>query len=298
MKPLPTTVSTAPSNPPPTEDATTEPTPAPKRRKLTEREKHERRKNRLPTEIALTFTCDKPLGKIPHPLPPYGSFIGVFGKPKSGKTHLLYNLLIQHRRGYNRCFHSVIWVGAGQRVLSHDYLGTLEPWERHDRLTPEALSEIYEHISDKGMDVLLVLDDCAVDIAQMINEVMRLVFYRRQICGKNEKGEGGSLTIIVSCQVYNVIPLRLRKTFTHLIWFGSKDEKERETLFDEALFPLRDQRKRVDEWFFPERYRYMLADIDACEYRRGLEKDPYLRAGRTAGEQAIIVASPKANETE
>ena len=67
----------------------------------------------------------------------------------------------------------------------------------------------------------------------------KVLMNRRHQCGAN-----GSLSVWITTQVYNKVPLPVRKCASHLILYEAKNRKELDSMFDEIVVGLTKQ-----EWY-------------------------------------------------
>ena len=65
----------------------------------------------------ITFPVDDILGgSIAKPLPDQSFFLGIIGKPRSGKTTLLMSLLTK-KTCYKKCFKTIIYIAPSQIMI-------------------------------------------------------------------------------------------------------------------------------------------------------------------------------------
>lgn len=179
------------------------------------------------------MTCDVMLDPKPDVavLPASSFFMILNGKPGSGKTNMLLNLLLR-KSLYGRKFDKVFFFSPSQKTFSENYLNGLPANQRFDTFNiPDVMSSL-ESIEDSGEKVLFVFDDVVNDLDTAKNQsaLLRLLYNRRHLCGK-----GGFVSVLITSQVYNRIPLRIRKVATHTIFFPTGSEKEKMSIYDELV---------------------------------------------------------------
>jgi hypothetical protein len=200
----------------------------------------------ITNEHALTIkplkaSSDDILKHIEMPLMNNTHFFYILnGKPASGKSTMMMNLITQ-RKAYRKQFNTIFIVSPSLINIRNNPLDELPDDQKFDDLNIEVLEEIEGRIKGSGDKVLLILDDCA---AQMKNNdiqktLMRFIFNRRHICSD---GETGSLSIIITTQVYNKIPLDIRKCADILFQWRTLNKKEMSFIKDEYLNSIPDDK--------------------------------------------------------
>ena len=142
------------------------------------------------------FSCDDVDESIPKPLPQtLNFFMLISGKPASGKTSLILNLIFQE-------------------------------------LSVETLLKAQSDIANTGEKVLFILDDVVNDmkLKGVQIELTKMLMNRRHLAGA-----GGSTAFILTTQVYNKIPAPIRKTATQVVLYSTKNKAEIENLFQELI---------------------------------------------------------------
>lgn len=179
------------------------------------------------------MACDVSLDPKPEVsiLPASSFFLILNGKPGSGKTNMLLNLLLR-KSLYGRKFDKIFFFSPSQRTFSENYLNGLPKSQRFDTFNIPDLMSAIESIEDSGKKVLFVFDDVVNDLDTAKNQsaLLRLLYNRRHLTGK-----GGFTSVIITSQVYNRIPLRIRKVATHTIFFPTGSEKEKMSIYDELV---------------------------------------------------------------
>ena len=130
----------------------------------------------------------------------------IVGKPGSGKSHLLYELIMNPGL-YFKKFDKVIFCTPTKLELpmGDNWKPCLDiPW---------IFSEIGK--LPTGSNALVVLDDVVAEVKKEQNnkELMKLIFNRRHLIPK------GTVSIILTSQKYMVCPTRIRSCLSALILF-------------------------------------------------------------------------------
>ena len=198
------------------------------------------------------FSCDSIDESIPLPLPQVlNFFMLICGRPGSGKTTLILNLIAKKGKMYNRKFDRIF-------VFSPSLM-TLEE-QTDTELTEENLMKASEIIKDTGEKVLFILDDVVNDIKKssvIQNTLSRLLMNRRHLAGA-----GGSTSWIITTQVYNKIPAPIRKTASHIIIFHTKNKKELDTIFDELIIIPQTDFYQILKFCFDKKNNFLFIDTN------------------------------------
>ena len=186
------------------------------------------------------FNCDEKDESIPLPLPQtLNWFQLISGKPASGKTTLLLNLIAKRGKNYNKKFDRIYLFSPSMGTLKKDPFEDLPDEQKFQELDEEILQAVLDEVSDTGEKVLFIMDDVVNDMkksGKLQTLLCKMLMNRRHICGA-----GGSLSVIVTTQVYNKIPAPIRKTASQIYIYHTKNKKELETIFDElVLIPKKD----------------------------------------------------------
>ena len=192
----------------------------------------------IPSNIKLNpppMKCDKSLGKdIPEPLPHDHFGWVISGKPKSGKTSYLLDLITNAKDvKYRNVFHDIYYCipPSSRSSVSLNLFEKTPPDHIFDTLTVENLNKIKDNCTREsalGYNSLLIIDDQTAylkqkEILRMLND---LVFRRRHIF----------LSIFILVQSYKQIPKSIRCVFSHFTIFKPSNKSEIGSIFDELIF--------------------------------------------------------------
>tara|TARA_R110000787_G_scaffold270469_1_gene377411 strand:- start:4202 stop:4963 length:762 start_codon:yes stop_codon:yes gene_type:complete len=184
----------------------------------------------------MCFSCDGIDDSIPAPLPQKKNFfLGLIGKPGSGKTSLLMNLITKRNKCFNRKFDKVFLFSPSLATDKDSKFSSLPPDQIYDELSVENLEEVLKRVKGSGDDTLLILDDVINDITkstELQRNLCRVIMNRRHL---TTDGENGTMGIIMTTQVAIKIPAPIRKCLTHLVLFNTSNKKELQTIFDEFV---------------------------------------------------------------
>jgi hypothetical protein len=193
--------------------------------------------------------CDKVIrDSIKNPLPNMTHYMGVIGKPGSGKSSLMITMLT-HPDMYHKCFHNVFvcMPKTSRSSLAGDPFKDHPEEKLFDELTPHVLQYVLEYCriaSEEKQWSLLILDDCAAELKNKeVERVLKhLIWNRRHL----------KLSIWIMSQSYNAMPLSIRKALSHAVMFKPANKKELEAVFSELIFHTREQQEVLSHHCFPE----------------------------------------------
>lgn len=246
---------------------------------------------KLPKELkrrAFPMAVDTLDPTIPEPLPKSRAFtLLINGPPGCGKTDLLLNLVVSHRKKlYNQKFDTVFVISPSQWSTKKDWFGRLPADQRFSELSTETLQKIMDKVFGKGLDVLIIMDDVAGDMEQCVDDLWKFISNRRHLSNGNEQGQGGSISLILVTQVYNRIPLRLRKLMEHVIMFKPTSMSEWESLYDGVgrFFP-RDAWRRLYTTVYRKKYDHLTFDVNQGKLYRNFQPLHWTEAETEAKEE-------------
>tara|TARA_R110002020_G_scaffold152312_2_gene330120 strand:- start:391 stop:1137 length:747 start_codon:yes stop_codon:yes gene_type:complete len=205
------------------------------------------------------FSCDDEDETIPDPLPKRLNFcFGINGRAGSGKSTLLLNMLCKRKKCYNQKFDKVIVFSPSLNTMDDNPFEDLPEEQMYDDLDEESLQGVIEEITDCGEKVLLVIDDCVNQIKNdmgLQNLLAKVIMNRRHICG-----HGGGISLFLTSQIYNRMPLPIRKSYTHLILMNCKQKKELDSLYDEHILIDKPDFYKILNYVYKKKHDYLYLD--------------------------------------
>ena len=187
------------------------------------------------------FVCDLIDESIPKPLPQnYNHFLILSAPPRSGKSTWIMNCLCKSGKVYNKKFDLVYIVSPSLKTAKDDPFECLPPDQIESELTVDFIDRFVNDVSESGKRVLLLLDDVVNDIRKnkgVDKALAKLVYNRRHITADGGD-EANGVSVWLTTQAYNRIPLMIRKVATGLIAFKLKNVKEIQSIFDEYVVGL------------------------------------------------------------
>lgn len=207
------------------------------------------------------FSVDGYDDTIPKPLPQQGGFAWlIVGKPRTGKTNLLLNLITKSYKNLNRKFDRVYLWSPSISTIESDPFELLPDDQKYEKLTLDNLQSVLSDIRDSGDKTLFVFDDVIADMrgkgkAQLENLLHKVFFNRRHL-----SGSGGTVSILATSQTYNKIDPKLRRTASHLTFFENKNKKELETIFDEVILIPKKEFYDVLRYVYDRPFQFLYID--------------------------------------
>jgi len=207
------------------------------------------------------FSCDDIDETIPKPLPQMlNFFMLICGRPGSGKTTLILNLIAKRGKMYNKKFDKIFVFSPSLMTMKDNPFEELPDNQVDTELTEENLASALEEIKDSGEKILFILDDVVNDIkrsSMVQNTLSRMLMNRRHLAGS-----GGSTSFIITTQVYNKIPAPIRKTASHIIIFHTKNKKELDTIFDELIIIPQKDFYAILKFCFDKKNHFLYIDTN------------------------------------
>ena len=207
------------------------------------------------------FSCDDEDDTIPDPLPKKSFSLLITGRPGSGKTNLLLNLITKRGKCFNRKFDKVFIVSPSLSTIKDDDPFELIPDDqKFETASLENIEGILSSIKDSGLKVLIILDDVIAEVrgkgnAAVENLIQKIFFNRRHLCGA-----GGSASIIATSQTYNKIDPKLRKAASHFMFYENRNKKEIESVYDEIILIPMKEYMDVFKYVYDKKYNFMYID--------------------------------------
>ena len=207
------------------------------------------------------FSVDDIDETIPPPLPNQLNFCWcICGRPASGKTSLILNLICKRHKCYNGKFDRVFIFSPSLASMKDTPFSGLPDDQIMTELTEQNLSETLENIAESGDKVLFIMDDVVNDMKKnrkLETLLCKVLMNRRHLCGA-----GGSLAVIMTTQVYNKIPAPVRKCANKMTVFHTKNKKELECIFDEMILIPKDDFFNILKHTFQKKHDFMFLDLD------------------------------------
>ena len=206
------------------------------------------------------FSCDDIDNTIPKPLPQtLNFFMLISGKPMSGKTSLILNLIAKNNRCYNKKFDKIFIYSPSLITIKDSPFEDIPEDQVFDSLTLENLQQAQEAIKDSGEKILFILDDVVNDmkLKGVQTELTKMLMNRRHLAGS-----GGSTAFILTTQVYNKIPAPIRKTATQIVLYATKNKTEQNTIFEELILIPKEDFYDILRYCFDKPHNFIYIDVN------------------------------------
>tara|TARA_R110000787_G_scaffold89192_2_gene188857 strand:- start:468 stop:1214 length:747 start_codon:yes stop_codon:yes gene_type:complete len=206
------------------------------------------------------FSCDDLDDSIPQPLPQtLNFFMLISGKPASGKTSLILNLIAKQNKCYNQKFDKIYIFSPSLTTIKNSPFDDVPPDQVFQELTEIDLKKVQADIANTGEKVLFILDDVVNDmkLKGVQLELTKMLMNRRHLAGA-----GGSTAFILTSQVYNKIPAPIRKTATQVILYSTKNKTEVNTIFDELILIPREDFYEILKYCFDKPHNFIYIDVN------------------------------------
>jgi hypothetical protein len=223
----------------------------------------------------IQMTCDQPLTTKRTIKPPFlnesGFFMIVVGKPKSGKSTFVFNM-ITNKEIYKKVFKNIIYVcpETSRGTIKNNPLADLEADHLFDGLDENVYNriienkQIYDEKPEKHYQQLLLIDDCTAFLKDSDNVDMlsQLATNRRHI----------SLNIILMTHYVVAIPTSLRSYYNAIVIFKPV-KKDYERINKEFLVMKLPQFIDFMDFVFKVRHDNLFINIDnENEYYKNLQR--------------------------
>jgi hypothetical protein len=150
------------------------------------------------------------------------------------------NCMCKQGKVYNKKFDLVYIVSPSLKTAKDDPFECLPPEQIENELTVDFLDRFVNEVSESGKRVLLLLDDVVNDIRKNkgVDKALAKILYNRRHITADGGDEANGVSVWLTTQAYNRIPLMIRKVASGLIAFKLKNVKEIQSIFDEYVVGL------------------------------------------------------------
>jgi len=183
--------------------------------------------------------------RVPDPLPKKSFAMYICGQPGSGKSNLWLQMLLSRptkkkpnqSRYYYKYFDRVYLVSGSLATLPMKRLG-LDDDQVFSSYSDESLDSIINlEKKDENHNTLLILDDVIRDLTRS-KELSKSILNRRHITQNTQESGQAGFSMLITSQVYNWLPLGLRKNMSHVILFRTENVREKQAIKSELMGDL------------------------------------------------------------
>lgn len=207
------------------------------------------------------------------------NFVVVNGRPGSGKSSIISHLLTARKpKIYRKAAHKIhMFIPEHSLRSMEDEEYTEGISHMYHELNEQTLSECLAQIEADALEdlkTIVVIDDFAAALKNHVVEetLKRLVYNRRHL---------GIIGIILVAQIYNLIPLSIRKAASILITFKPINKKESESLMSEIVGMNNDQFNEVLNYIFSptsSRHDFLVMIPETGQLFRRFDEELVLRS--------------------
>lgn len=209
------------------------------------------------------------------PLPKRFS-IYICGSPASGKTTLWTSLLLSHPtkkkpkipRYYYRFFDRIEIISGSLQTLPLKKFGLPED-QLNNKYSDDLLEKIIDDIcKDENYNSLIVIDDCIRDLTR--SKILSKTILNRRHCTYNkDEADSASLSLMITSQKYNLLPLSLRSNMSHVIVFKTTNSSELNAIKDEVMADLnKEQQNEILDLAWSKSHGFLFIDVFASKDKR------------------------------
>ena len=210
----------------------------------------------------IKMSNDGPIKNVDEPLPQfYNFFMLLVGRPNSGKTSLLLNMINKKaKNSLYKKFDKVYIFSASIKTVSIKI--KLDADQIYDDINE--LESVIERIKEKDEKTLIIFDDFIAQIKDD-EKFTKLIFNRRHI--------GGGCSVIITTQIFNKLPLSLRKCATDLIIYSTSNKRELDSIFNDYInIPKNDFYNLCRYVFQKDNHQYLWIKNDTNKFYHNLNK--------------------------
>lgn len=225
---------------------------------------------------AIKFNVDGKFNdKIKPPFPNSSFFLTIIGKPGSGKTNLLVNMLT-NKNIYKRVFDKVLLVMPKNSIksLKNNIFEDLPESQQFNELSPDVFEAIkhfraeFDAIDEekrtRSKNMLLILDDVTAQLKEKENQklLIELSTNRRHL----------KLSIILISQYLRAIPRCVRSQTTTLVYFKPANELDNNIVRDEYINLPKETFNNLMRFVFQNQHDFLFVDKNNESYYKNLNK--------------------------
>lgn len=244
--------------------------------------------------------------KVHPPLPPKSFAMYIVGRPGSGKTNLWLSMLLSGKDNatkkekepiyYHGYFDKIFLFSGSIQTLPKCvvrskkkrckrtgavYEQGIPRKQQFDCIDAGHIVNLVEHLREnENHHNLFVFDDLITDLTNQ--PTLTKLFFNRRHATHNEDKEGhGGLSLMVTSQKFNCLPLKFRQALSHCCIFGTENEQEKRTIRDEFMQDLtKEQQDQVFREVWPdlwdpkakEQHGFLFIDIYANKFKKYYNK--------------------------
>jgi hypothetical protein len=190
----------------------------------------------------------------------------LIGKPKSGKTSLLYSFF-QSKELFRRVYHNVYLFqpNHSRTSMNDDIFGTLPEEQKYDELTYENLKDVMTAIKNEESKYnnCIIFDDMGSYLKnkETMTLFKDLVFNRRHY----------HTSIFFLVQTFYSVPREIRRLFSNMFIFRTSKE-ELQNIFEEVIEIKSDIIPEISKLVYDKPYEYLFVNTDTQRMFKGFNE--------------------------
>ena len=190
----------------------------------------------------------------------------LIGKPKSGKTSLLYSLFKSNRL-LKKCYHSIYLFqpSASRHSMNDKLFDTLAEDQKFEKLNYEDLESVMNRIkaAEAYENNCIIFDDMSAFLKSSctLTLLKELIFNRRHL----------HTSIFFLVQTWFSCPKEIRKLFSNIFVFRvSKNELT--NIFEEVIEQKKEIVNSIAKIVFDKPYQYLFINTDSQRLFKGFDE--------------------------
>jgi hypothetical protein len=211
------------------------------------------------------------------PLPGKNFAMYIVGSPGSGKTNLWISMMLSKQPKYYREYFDQVELISGSLgtlpakvVKSKKGIPSSQQADEIDY--PNLVSKINAMKAGENTHNLIIFDDVIKDL-QRNKMLSKLFLNRRHITHNPDKKGNASLSIFVTSQKYNLLPLEFRKNCSHHILFKTDNGAELRSIKEELMGDLSSEAQdKLLRTVWANKYGFLFVDSYAPKELRYYNK--------------------------
>ena len=192
----------------------------------------------------------------PFNLIPYNFFYLIVGRPQSGKTNLLLNFITRVKKLYYKKFDRIYLFSPSIHTINKKI--NLPDERIFNELDFETLQTVIDDEKEEDHKILFIFDDLVNEMKKNQKAMLTLIYNRRHI--------GGGASIMLVSQVFNKIPLEIRKCANVIILFHTSNKKELDSFYDDFILIERPIYDQIIRHVFKNNHNFLMYFVDYSQF--------------------------------
>lgn len=204
----------------------------------------------------IKMKTDNNMDNLERPLQPFHFFYMFVAPPGAGKTSMILNLLTKRGKAYNKRFDKVYIWSPSLRTIEKPL--DLPSNQVYDDFDINDVEDVLEKEKESDNRILFIFDDMVAALKRNLKPFLKLVYNRRHY--------GNGISIIVTTQVLNKVPMEIRKVATALFFWFTRNKSELKTLYDEYIQVAKHEFDEIISYSLKEKHDFLYVDLTVDPY--------------------------------